>query len=570
MTGRNNFNVRGISLRALLLMLIALGVCPSPAMGAPEDTQTAAGSVAGTVLDSTGGVIPGATVTLQGVGGSSELSTITDDVGEFAFPFLAMGEYEVVASFPGFDSAPPQRVVVENRTEARVELVLTVGGLVSTASVEAEKVDIAGQGKLVPIEKPIEVEPPFLQREQFESKPFLRGRITSDWYGLNSGGSFFSQISNRLRLSFGAHPGEGWTWNFDGRHRASLTESARNRVILYDANITYDDYRNPVFASIGQMNLYDNAGIGELLGGQVGYKFGKSFRAGAYGGFRPDFYGSGVDPEYHKYGFFARYQGAKAQSFSVSFNELRYRGSQERRFLYFSGLLPIRDRATVFGNVEYELGNLVRSQDRLSRVFLSGRFDVSRYVDVLASYSSGKGLDFHRYLIERSQDLLQNDSELERFYYNTQYGLRVRFKVGDRLRLYVGQRQSMRQDANIANQTTQLGFSVSDLADSGLSFYVNYNLNRGDRSESDSVYASISRTFGRVAWTASYSNLFNGLRFDQLTTTPEIVHLPNRHTFSNEFFITINRTFAISVEHEHSFLGLQGEDLFFVRFLMRM
>ena len=55
---------------------------------------------------------------------------------------------------------------------------------------------------------------------------------------------------------------------------------------------------------------------------------------------------------------------------------------------------PFAGRSTIFGNMEYELGQGIRTEDRLSRLFLNARLDVSRYVDVTGFFSSGRGLGF--------------------------------------------------------------------------------------------------------------------------------------------------------------------------------
>jgi hypothetical protein len=61
----------------------------------------------------------------------------------------------------------------------------------------------------------------------------------------------------------------------------------------------------------------------------------------------------------------------------------------------------------------------------LSRLFGNVRVDLGRWADVTASYSAGKGLDFHQYLIEASQDPTVFNQDVERFYYSSYYGVRL-------------------------------------------------------------------------------------------------------------------------------------------------
>src|SRR5687767_6415158 len=67
--------------------------------------QSSFGRLAGTVFDSTGAVLPGATITL-----TSELTTqtqtaTTSDTGAFLFPQVPPGRYTVTMALAGFRTA---------------------------------------------------------------------------------------------------------------------------------------------------------------------------------------------------------------------------------------------------------------------------------------------------------------------------------------------------------------------------------------------------------------------------------------------------------------------------------
>src|SRR6267143_4880039 len=64
------------------------------------------GSISGTVKDLTGGVIPGAMVTVTNVSLRTEFKTMTDARGYFSFPNLAVGRYDLMVAMGGFK---PQR-----------------------------------------------------------------------------------------------------------------------------------------------------------------------------------------------------------------------------------------------------------------------------------------------------------------------------------------------------------------------------------------------------------------------------------------------------------------------------
>src|SRR5215472_16762404 len=68
----------------------------SPASGSQPSA-----AVFGAVLDTSGAVIVGASLTL-GSGNRDLLETITDAKGEFRFGAVAPGKYELRAAYPGF------------------------------------------------------------------------------------------------------------------------------------------------------------------------------------------------------------------------------------------------------------------------------------------------------------------------------------------------------------------------------------------------------------------------------------------------------------------------------------
>ena len=522
----------------------------------------------GVVKDSSDALIPGAKVRLEVEGGAAEWNLVTDDFGTFRFIGLPAGTYGLRIESPGFKPFNRKPLEMSAAGVQKVVAILELAELSEHAEVVAERNPSEPNRMLEPVIQPIG-QPPFMQPERPKSPLYVHGRISSDWFGIRNDAGIVHQFSNRARMVIG-EPGRGWTIRTDLRDRLTVGESSRHSTSIYDARLVYNDTRKPIYLAMGQMNLFDTAGIGELLGAMGGYRPTPNLLVGAYGGLKPNLFGSSLDAGFRKFGFFARYFGPHARSFSLSYNELLYSGTSERRFLYLNGLSPVGDRAVLYGNLEYELGNGVRNSDRLSRLFLNARIDFLRNFDVITNFSTGKGLDFHRFLLERGTDSLGSSGELERFYYNLQYGGRIRYRLPNAWRIHLGERISERKDRSIRNYTTQLGLSTGRLAETGISLYANYNLNRGDTSESNSFYLSVSKTLGRHSWNTSYSTSFNGLRLNDRSGVPEIVHIATRHTLFNELFLVLSRAFAVSMQHEHTFGQGQSEDLFFVRFMLRM
>jgi hypothetical protein len=103
--------------KTILSMAIVFTVLLSA--GSSSYAQIRTGTITGTVTDTSGEVLPGATVELTGeklLGGAR--SYLTNDRGKFRFPNLMPGEYEITISLEGFQSA--------KRTELRVNIAGTV------------------------------------------------------------------------------------------------------------------------------------------------------------------------------------------------------------------------------------------------------------------------------------------------------------------------------------------------------------------------------------------------------------------------------------------------------------
>ena len=124
-------------------VLLAALLCFPTAVSA----QLGTGTINGNVQDSSGAVIPGATVTLSNpgvVGGNQE--TVSDERGAYQFVRLVPSPtYSVRAELAGFRPALRQNVVINADVNVRVDLTMEVGGVTDevTVSGEAQLLDTA-------------------------------------------------------------------------------------------------------------------------------------------------------------------------------------------------------------------------------------------------------------------------------------------------------------------------------------------------------------------------------------------------------------------------------------------
>src|SRR6186997_1965569 len=71
------------------------------------------GIIAGTVVDSTDALVPGATVSLLDEGTGAKKTAVTNADGAFAFRDLNFGTYQLTVKLQGFQTAVYNKVIVE-------------------------------------------------------------------------------------------------------------------------------------------------------------------------------------------------------------------------------------------------------------------------------------------------------------------------------------------------------------------------------------------------------------------------------------------------------------------------
>jgi hypothetical protein len=147
--------------------------------------------------------------------------------------------------------------------------------------------------------------------------------------------------------------------------------------------------------------------------------------------------------------------------------------------------------------------------------------------------------------------------------------MRISLKPTQSARFFLSRQEREQMDDKIQNHSWIIGGSLLNILKTGISAYANYTSNRGEISESDSYYLSISKDFGEVSWNTSFSNTYNGLRFDYRSGIPQIIHLDDYQTMSTHFFISLNRSLAVSLEYEYFIQERANQHLFFIRLIYR-
>lgn len=120
--------------RASVILLMML------AMASPAFAQSGVGAIGGTVTDSSGGGLPGATVTLtsaQGGVGNNQ-TTVTNNQGAYQFLRLVPGTYSIRVEMPSFRATEVAGIVVNSDQVARADARLEIGAVSETVTVSGE------------------------------------------------------------------------------------------------------------------------------------------------------------------------------------------------------------------------------------------------------------------------------------------------------------------------------------------------------------------------------------------------------------------------------------------------
>lgn len=132
---RNRIPLSGALLLALVLAALAIGT-----------TQTATGSISGTVKDPAGAVIVGAQVSIRSDPAGEVRNTSTNNEGRFKFDNLAPGGYTISVSQTGFKPAE-RTALIEPKRPGTIEIRLEVAA-------PREKVDVGAKGAIAPNSEP--------------------------------------------------------------------------------------------------------------------------------------------------------------------------------------------------------------------------------------------------------------------------------------------------------------------------------------------------------------------------------------------------------------------------------
>ncbi|OYW00341.1 MAG: hypothetical protein B7X11_04570, partial [Acidobacteria bacterium 37-65-4] len=123
-------------IRRLLFVVMATAVLALAAVPAFAQGGSTSSSISGTVVDSSGGAIPGASIEAKNTAMGTVLTAVTSSNGTFNIPAVPAGTYTVTVKLDGFKTAIFNGVTVSAVSPASITAKLEVGGVSETVTVE--------------------------------------------------------------------------------------------------------------------------------------------------------------------------------------------------------------------------------------------------------------------------------------------------------------------------------------------------------------------------------------------------------------------------------------------------
>src|ERR1700677_1144019 len=93
--------------------------------------------LSGTVQDNTGAAVPGASVTVEQAGTGYQQQVKAGAAGEYLFPSLPVGDYQLTVSMTGFNTYVQKGIGLSVGQAASQKVVLTIGAITQQITVDA-------------------------------------------------------------------------------------------------------------------------------------------------------------------------------------------------------------------------------------------------------------------------------------------------------------------------------------------------------------------------------------------------------------------------------------------------
>ena len=244
--------------------------------------QNTSGSIVGTVVDSTGSVIPGASILIENTDTHVSRSLVTDSHGDYTETLLNPGNYSVTVSQKGFKSSASQGLVLDVEQVLRVNATLSAGATTETVTINAEQIaldtDSATVGQVLSADQITDMP---LQGRQFTDLLFLTpGAVASS----GEQGQYRFNEGNAISIGGGNSDSQGYavdgTTILDTSYDTPMYEPSLDSIEEF--KVQTKTYSAEYGFSANQVNLVTKSGTNQYHGSVFEFLRNNAFDAQTY------------------------------------------------------------------------------------------------------------------------------------------------------------------------------------------------------------------------------------------------------------------------------------------------
>lgn len=379
-----------------------------------------------------------------------------------------------------------------------------------------------------------------------------RFSLFGDWASRSVTGTRSSNLSDVI-ATLSLHPtapDPAVSWALDTRVATYPSAERDTRISIYEAWVGMRSASGAWRARLGQLWLNELGALGSVGGAQLEYTLARPtaigrFRFGAFAGLEPERYDAGWVADVTKGGVYVAVDGDHGRKHVLAWVQIRNGGLTERSVVTLTNFVPVGRTFFLYQAAEMDLqgpGEIGSSE--LTYLLVNLHWTPVRALDFQATYHRGVSIDRRGLTEDQLNGRPVDPASLAGLLYESSR-LRVTWRPERWLSLWVGAGHDRNDRGDPANNRFNLGLSARNLFGSGIDLSVSdWSSDRG-ADGSDSLYASIGRSFGsRVYVSLDYNKAL--AVYHLRSRDGGLVELrPDSSRYALAATVTLSRTWAV-------------------------
>src|SRR5687767_4016464 len=259
-----------------LSLLAILLVSASVALG---QAQSNAADLQGTVTDTTGAVVPNATVTVRNPATNASRNVTTNDEGFYRIVNITPGDYELTVEAPNFKKAVLTKVTVTVGQAADIDVVLEPGQITESVTISEATADIVETSKT---SVATTIDQQRINNLPINERNYIQFALTTSTVGRDNGRPIGPAPTTGL--NFGGQRGRSNLVQVDGADNTDNSVNASRTTVSQEAVQEFQVVTNSFAPEFGRsaggvVNVVTKSGTNDLRGNIFGFIRHKSIQA---------------------------------------------------------------------------------------------------------------------------------------------------------------------------------------------------------------------------------------------------------------------------------------------------